>query len=504
MRFAETWSGSNPFTNSKSAPQLNLHIGEILYFTPVQLGLTIEQSYLLVQLVLSFVSISVICFFGAKILRNRFWAIFFTVFVTFVVFPETFLRPVSPAFHGAFLLLFLYFAWRSLAETKKAHVRIAFILGLFLGLGYPYFALWASALGATILTLTHFYETGVSRKRVLSVFGGLWLMFILNLVWVKYFGDKLETHATTYLHFPTGYARITVSFLVITVFVWKADIKSNFNHKFVLSALISSPIILLSPIVTGEELEFNSHITFPYSIWIFLAVFVLVQIVVKRSTALMFLLTSFMGVLLLWSEYGQMPLLDRPNAVFKARLMLDRTNSGELKEVTSYIDKVRASDTKVLSIPQDLVNILYIDSDWKLLSHPYAGFNHVGVSEWSERFLVNDFAQGLETSFDFQNRALYGTRGINQCNRIKNYAKILEVINLRIDTKTPCSVPMGRLQELEKLQDSITKTPQPFLNRYGVTHIVIRKELAYKISGIQKTKVFENGSFVVFELPKAP
>ena len=139
-RLGDVFRSVNPFTYSAITPQLNLHFAELIYFLPYSLGLSIESSYLVIQVMFTGLLLFTLSKLALNILQVKWIVTLFTSAFTFLVFPEVFVRPVSPMIHATFLFAYLYLVWIILMKQRRSRPLLTNLLGLIVGIGYPYFA----------------------------------------------------------------------------------------------------------------------------------------------------------------------------------------------------------------------------------------------------------------------------------------------------------------------------------------------------------------------------
>lgn len=505
MRLDDLLSGKSPFTNAPIAPQTHLHLGELWYFVPYKLGFSIEQSYILTNYLMMVVITIIFIKMGIDLLESRSESLVFVVTLTFLFLTNTFVRPVSPISHGVILFVFLYFAWKSMISLEVQISVLAFLLGLAVGISYPYFGLWASAMGAGLFAL-NLYGNMQGKKifqnaGLLAAFGGVWITFFINLLLIKLQGNKLDTHGTTYLHFPTGYARVATSLIII--FLFSMILRRNFSQAnvFIFAALLASPLILLSPVLTGQELEFNSHITLPYLFWTFLATQLLVSNIAhrfKRQSRAMFSILAVFGLLI--SESSQMNITERFIASLHSRQLIERSESTEIAKISRFLDSKIARNHIVVSIPEELTGILYENQQIKVLSHPHAFFNVASFDEVAERVALNDYLQGRETYLTIYNRELFGNRAVNQCSRLRNYARLMEVIGIHVDTANACTIQKDQKHAFTVRLGQVLQSPMAFVSKYQVELLVVRKNSTGISERSFGRKLLETSSFLIYDM----
>jgi hypothetical protein len=338
-----------------------------------------------------------------------------------------------------------------------------------------------------------------SVSRFVKTFLALWLATAVNLTSTLFFGHHLDTHATTYLHFPTGYLRLIVSVSVILLILVLKKWKLTDIEKFLIASLLAPVAILLSPTFTGRELEFNSHITFPYSYWMLIAMFyIVVKIWNVKFKSNKFALVVLIFVFLV-TENSQMPLQDRPRASYSARTLISRDNLGQLTTLKNQLPNLFA-DLGVTSIPNDLVGLLFGTRKFKVLSHPYAGFDENDRKEIIERYILNQKLQQSEVSVVYDNRELFGTRILNQCNRFRNFSKIVGFIGFTFDSSWACEISPLELEQIREIDADISRGLLSYIEKYDLKFILTSNSKSLQKYPFKFEILFRTRDYVLLEI----
>jgi hypothetical protein len=359
---------------------------------------------------------------------------------------------------------------------------IAILSGSVLGSGYPYYGLWASAY-TSFAFLYFLILRDLNKIQNLAMASiGLLFSFAMNLYGILFRNDQIENLGTTYLRFPTGYMRVV--FLILFLATFGVVYRGSFNglwkrREIIILVLIpacASLLILGSPLITGRELEFNSHITVPFVIFTLLGLMKLIKDSLKlrihngliRVTSLICLLTF-----LVFAESSQASLGERLELNLSGRDLMKRDNSAQLQAIGDFLEEKLPKGKHAILVPEELNPLLFRSEEFSTLwSGASVFFPQSDPIASLYRVLLRDLIQGQKTNISIDNRDLFGVRLINRCNRYQNFARVVSFFGAEISSANECQVPIDLSQQIYRIKSEVTKRPVWYLSKYKVEAIV--------------------------------
>ena len=178
-------------------------------------------------------------------------------------------QAISPQTNFIFLMLFLFFYFSDFKFWKR-EIGLAVSAGL-LFYTYPYH--WTYALPLLALSdLWEFYkEKVIDYKRIVKypailLISSLYLINLWNISRLSYYKETMIRIGALYNRLPAGiFTQITIFLIIISAgIIYKyVFLKNNFRINFDLSksviGLLVTFIVLNQQLITGMQLEFNSH-----------------------------------------------------------------------------------------------------------------------------------------------------------------------------------------------------------------------------------------------------
>lgn len=489
-RFENLLGKSDPYTNSAIEIQLNLHLGENFYAQFTRLGFNLFETYLLLNMTLFFL----LCLLFIKV-SHFYFVKYRLVIITlllsiFYFFPTLFLRPVSPIFH---IVPFLYFMFCYLSILLRPKISLQFYVavlstGCLVGIGYPYFALWASTY--VVLTIGVLIAKRHLERvfRVIGASTGLILSSLLSVSKIVFSGEQLDTLGTTYLRFPTGYRRVfllTILILLLLLFFRQHFFleKNQFeDFSLILGPALVSLLILVSPVVTARELEFNSHITFPFLVFSLLG-FTRISQQLQVKTRILRISIYFLFMLsLVVVENSQANFKDRLAMNNRGRELILRESSQAIQSLGRFFHQLDSARSYTIAMPDELTPVLFFLPNAKTLwSSASVFFAKKDNAENMERVVLRDLTQGTVTESSIENRNLYGVRLINLCNRERNYTLIMKYLSLKTQSLENCKVPLMELTRLAETKFRVGSDMGAYLSKFDVNVIITKAAAKDKI-----------------------
>lgn len=503
-------SGVDPFTGEMIQVQKNLYLAEAFNEQLVSLGLNQFQTYLIFNLICFVLFTYLLIKIFDTFLQTYVVVILANLVLVFYFLPNLFVRPISPVFHAVPLLAFFYFAIQTQrTETAEGRLQISATLsGCLLGIGYPYYGLWASIYAAvSILLLFLFHERKKARQLIVTSLG-LWLSFSINLLLILFYGDQIENLGTTYLRFPTGYLRIVLLLVVlfVSIILIRASAMAYPSRIKELSEVLFAPaitslLILISPVLTGRELEFNSHITLPFLFFTFLGLVKLGQNLAQeelKPRTIILLLSLF--VVFFCVEESQLEFKQRVDLNISGRELVKRENSPEIKELTEFLHEQKEERYTIL-MSESLNPLLFrfkgVQTVWSGSSIFYPQKN---PNNAFERVFLKDFFLGSSTRIEKENRDLFGVRFINRCNRKINYSRVMSIVGVNANSREDCQLPARIRKDLRRVESEVKANPWFYVRKFDVRVIITRKDVN-KIVFPMGTQSVELQGYKVFLLP---
>lgn len=440
FRIDDLLDSLDPYTGEKIEILQNLYFAEFLNGLIPKFGVDLLASYLLFNSFLFCVFVFVLSRLTRLILQSQPQIIIANATIFFVFFPNLFIRPISPIFHvlPLFIYMFNILKIQLNSNCRLGTYVITILSGSVLGIGYPYYGLWASIYTSFVFLYLFILKDFNKTQKVAMASTGLLFSFAWNLHSILFRNGQIENLGTTYLRFPTGYMRVVflILFLVICFMLYRGSDqgfwKLRENIILVLIPACATLSILLSPIVTARELEFNSHITVPFVILSLLGLLKLIKDSLKlrmktsliKSASLICLL-----IFLIFAESSQASLGERIGLNLSGRDLIKRDNSAQLQAIGNFLEERLAKGRHVILVPEEMNSLLFRSEEFiTLWSGASVFFPQSSPSNSLYRVLLRDLIQGQKTNINIDNRDLFGVRLINRCNRYQNFAKVVSFL----------------------------------------------------------------------------
>jgi hypothetical protein len=199
------------------------------------------------------------------------------------------------------------------------------------------------------------------------------------------------------------------------------------------------------------------------------------------------------------TENSQMPLQDRLMASYSARGLISRDNLGQLTTLKTQLPNLFA-DLGVTSIPNELVGLLFGTRNFKVLSHPYAGFDENDRKEIIERYILNQKLQQSQVSVVYNNRELFGTRILNQCNRFRNFSKIVGFAGFTFDSTRACEISPNDLEQIREVEANISRGLLSYMKKYDVNFIISSSSTSLQKYPFEYEILFRTRDYVLLEI----
>jgi hypothetical protein len=199
------------------------------------------------------------------------------------------------------------------------------------------------------------------------------------------------------------------------------------------------------------------------------------------------------------TENSQMPLQDRFRASYTARTLIARENIGQLTIWKNELPNL-FTNQGVTSIPSELVSLLYGTPNFKVLSHPYAGFDENDRKETIERYILNQQLQQSQVSVVYNNRELFGTRILNQCNRFRNFSKIVGFAGFTFDSSRACEISPNDLEQIREVEANISRGLLSYMKKYDVNFIISSSSTSLQKYPFRYEILFRTRDYVLLQI----
>ena len=219
--------------------------------------------------IISFILTFLIFFY---LIKDRFWSLFFSLWLLLIQYYDLFNRPVSPQFHFILALLLILLLLKILADNSLSN-RLTYLAGFVFGLHfytYPWHLLFFFSWIVLLSIYFYWHQDRRPFKKILIVLGiGLMigLPYIVESLFFSrsiVYQELLARSGLIYTRVPSG-IQIVVPALVLAAgylfFRKKINLanQSIFLPSFFMLALAALVVNVNQHLVTGRNLLFASH-----------------------------------------------------------------------------------------------------------------------------------------------------------------------------------------------------------------------------------------------------
>ncbi len=430
-----------------------------------------------------------------RILKRKILSALFTSFF-FLIFFQTFGRPVSPQLTMLFLLpcLILIIDLYNSA-TEKAGARKNLIIGALIGLCLfvsPYY--WT-----TLLTVYAF----VMLARVMQVrplmlvfrqmlffsvtflpLAAIYAYFVIRANSIPGYADVTTRFGMIFSHWPGSYGNILMAGAFLIIFLI-AEKYIDREKRILLLILIASIFILnWQNVLTGQALQFPSHYLVVTILFVLLSSAIILtswlpsETIRRRQVRDMLIaigLVALLGIL----GYRQ---------VREYTVLIPHTPSlpelQELQKKASVFDWLNMNTPKnsvVLGLGEDLNQFITIYTSNKVNFDPYSALYAITDEEVYNRWLIqNIFVPDLDTSYiRSHQKEFWWNRYVDTYSFFSNKDKVLSILTGK---KVPAREMLPESELLLMFQRSIAfrKLPRSeIFTMYELDYILLSKNYAY-------------------------
>lgn len=437
----------------------------------------------------------------------------YVVAMWFFLFPRLLIwdRTVSPQITFIFLFLFLisYFLWHNDFYSVRKEIIVGVSLGA-LFYTYPYH--WTFALPLVLLTdfwivLKHrkivsfcFVKYAVAAVLALPYFFHLWRIYH-----IPYYAESTQRIGALMSRLPAGFFTQTgIAALVVIFFLLYRYIFSKKGHDpftllpvdGLLLGLLTSLVVLNQQVVTGMQLEFNSH--YIPVIFIFVIGFVgaIAYAFMRHAPRYAFVIASVGTIVSLYFTYNAIAVQINNNPFQKQEYYL--TMGGQ--EIVNYF-RNHSIQNAIVYAPAELGNKIVLLTNNYLYFHGSQELHIIPTAELVDRFTYFDITNQEITNdlFAYQH-VLFGHT--YQARMEKD--NVIEKIRAKLLGKpfVPRTLRAYVLYDFELMRKTrIQTTPQLFdqhLTKYNVDYVIYRaSDNSALYRDIPGDVVLENKEYIV-------
>ena len=497
------WNMGSPFIKEWSDkeylyPPLNIHIAGLF---KMAFNLDLKTASIILSYLCIFIIaiLTIITFLFAL----RFHYFGYLAAAAFMFFPRMigWGQAISPQTNFIFLMLFLMFYFSDFKFWKR-EAGLAISAGL-LFYTYPYH--WTYALPLLALSdLWEFYkEKKIDWKRIVKypaifLISSLYLINLWNISHLSYYKETMVRIGALYNRLPAGiFTQATIFlFILSAALIYKyIFLKNNFRIKFDLSksiiGLLVAFIVLNQQLITGMQLEFNSHylpVIFVFAIALVGMLALIFLDNLKRGrwiiTAAVWLIVLFFAGRFIYAN----------SADFQSRL-----SEKELEVIEWFIQN--DINNKVIYAPRELNAPINLLTDNYLYFHDSEEVHLIPTEELIDRFTYFDLMNREITDNLFgQQINIFGQtfksswQKDNVSNRIKSLLLRKPFQSATLESYTDYDFEPIRRKRLNPDLEEFKMR----LEKYHVDYLVYEDKYRNSIyKNVPGNIVFDNGAYII-------
>ena len=506
------WHLGSPFLKEWSRslylyPALNVNT---VGFLKKVLDVNVKTTQILLDYGAVFILMVLILYLFRTIFRSYYLG--YLTAIAFALFPRMLIwdRIISPQINFIPLLVFLIFYF-SQCRLWKREVGLGITAGLLFYV-YPYYSTFALVL--LIITdawhcikLRRFLWNTVYKYFIIGTIISYYLVHLWKVHNLFYYNESIRRIGALYSRFPSGlYTQILLLFLLgVLFFVWRYLLyKERFlffpvpsSFEKVLLGLVTSLVVLNQQIITGMQLEFNSH---------YLPV-IIIFIVASFGIVMMFFLHFFSrykkfiitGVICILGFF-----------VFNVLMFQIRNDSFRMKESFASTNalgvfhwfKENHINNKTIYAPPELGNRIMLLTDNYLFFHPAEELHLIPTSELIDRFTYFDITNSDVTNHPEKYQLAIFGQIFNSVREKDNVIRHLKAV-FSFDRFVPIPLDSRYLhydfELMKKKRMNITLNQfSETLHKYNVDYVVYSKGDEKSVYGdISGRVVFSNESYLI-------
>lgn len=472
-------------------------------------GLSVSASLILSSffIVPIFFLLSYIFFY--RIYGNKLGAFIFSSFF-FILFYQTFGRPISPQLNFIFLLagLIIIFDIYSNREgvfgIKTNNILFGLLSGLCLFISPYYFTTLIVVYGLTFLYRVFlkinirsvFFEL-VCFFTAFLPFATAYVFFLVRASKFTAYADVSTRFGMIYSHWPGSYSNIILGILALIVLFVSKKINER-NEDWFLGAIFALSIFILNwqNVITGQALQFPSHYLVVTILFVISSMAFSIKYGVgssnKSKKIIVFTTVVFVGLVLIYRQNREFTVLvpKVPSSEFLINLQKESI-------VYDWLNKNTPEGSVVNVLGEDLNSMIVLYTNNKVFYNRYGALYLVDDTEVYNRWLIqNYFVSKVDSDFIIKNQKdIWWNRYVDSYFFYQNKNKILSKLFGNAKEKVRM-VPNEAVSKVLKMNQEIRDAEiNSVLNKYQMDYIVVSKKYEYysevtkKISKIKTIKM---------------
>ncbi len=438
--------------------------------------------------------------------RSKYLSILFTS-IFFILFIQTFGRPISPQLNISLLLIAVYYLNfllinRDGVNQKKVHAILGVLSGILLFVT-PYY--WTSILvlyGLVVMYRAYSERSAQILKNTFFNFLPYFLVFLVPFIYMSFISSGLSGYVdgssrfgVIKTHFPGAWTNILlVFFTAISLYLTRKYIyKQSLVYSWVL--LVSAVVLNWHNLITGIYFQFSSH----YLVVTILCVIIVLSIVIssilssdlsRNKKNLLIAPVIFILFFLFYSQKYEITLIlnQKVNPVSFAELQ-------EYSKVFDWLNSNTPKNSVVYSLGGEYKNLVPVYTHNKVYTNLYATIFPIKDREVSERWIINNiFNLDVNKEYILQSeKELWMNRYVDSYFYNRNKNKLLSLFGIGEETDM-VRVPENEVQNtLYQYQNIKRMKLEEIFNMYNMDYIILDP----KYSFYRETKLkLDNMSFV--------
>lgn len=455
--------------------------------------------------------------------RSKYLSILFTS-IFFILFIQTFGRPISPQLNISLLLIAVYYLNfllinRDGVNQRNVHAILGVLSGILLFVT-PYYWTTILVLYGLVVTYRAYSERSVQiLKNMVFNFLPYFLVFLLPFIYMSFISSGLSGYAdgssrfgVIKTHFPGAWSNIVLVCLVsISLYMSRKNIKKE--------ALVYGWVLLLSVIllnwhnvVTGIYFQFSSHYLVVTILFVVMVLSIVTSSVVKSDLGRYKKILLFTPVVLILCVmfYVQK---------YEIKLLLNQRitpeSFRELQEyssIFSWLNTNTPKDSVVYSLGGEYANLVPVYTHNKVYTNLYITIFPITDKEVQDRWIINNiFNIDIDKEFVLRNeKELWMNRYVDSYFYNKNKNRLLSLLGIGgeiSETRIPEAEIQGILKDYRNIRN--LKLEEIF-NMYNMDYIILdprysfyndAKSILNNLAFINKVVSFDGT--VVYELNKS-
>lgn len=415
-------------------------------------------------------------------------------------------RPISPQVNFIPLLIFFTFYFSRIGFWKR-EIGMAVSTGA-LFYTYPYH--WTFILA--LLTVSDAY-TFIKAKKIFPRFLLKYAIILAAASWyiinffsvhrLPYYQETMERIGALASRLPAGYYTQTLIFFLLIIFflAWAYTRKKNITFSFphfggIVAGLFTSLIVLNQQLITGMQLEFNTHYLPVILLFVVALITALFSALFERHTRYKKIVLVIAVFILLWLVADN--IFDR----IKNNPFATARNSSR-HEVFAVYNWFLENDIKnaVIYAPDELAEEIPIYTKNYVSFSNWQHLQFIPTKELIDRFSYFDVENpAITENLLSRQRAIFGMKYVSRMQKDAVTMRMTALFGATsfVPRALESYIPFDFSALRQKRETINTLKFEDYLNRYHVDYLIYRgaeKEGVY--NNVVGTIVFDNGQYVI-------